>query len=142
MDFAQVGNHYVSACPFCDKLYGVTADDPAGDAIALIQRMHKKHLTVSEACRIDNDALPTMADLQASLGPAFREADAAQNDELEANPDNGKTGWWYVDGIRHDATCKASSAPEAVKKCADSGHVGSWESPTARFIGEELPDVF
>jgi len=59
------------------------------------------------------------------------------------NPDNGKEGYWRVQGIRHDAVVKASSAPEAVDKVHEVGRVDkSWENPEAYFIGTEMPEVW
>lgn len=57
-----------------------------------------------------------------------------------ADPDNGKSGYWNVDGVRHSAFVKATSAPEAIAKAVAAGAVGDWESPTASFVGEN-PDV-
>jgi hypothetical protein len=55
---------------------------------------------------------------------------------------DGTLGWWRVDGVRHGAIVKASSAAEAIDKAVTSDAVGSWESPDAEWIGEELPEVF
>ena len=63
-------------------------------------------------------------------------------DRIKSNPDNGKYGWWKVEGIRHNAYTKASSASEAIQKAEEAGIVGSWEFPEARFWTEELPEVF
>lgn len=60
--------------------------------------------------------------------------------EIDAHPMNGKLGWWRIEGIRHSAFAKASSAREAIDKSTD--HVGTWEQATAEWIGEELPEVF
>ena len=68
---------------------------------------------------------------------------AAYDHELDTHPDNGKEGWWYVEGIRHDARVKASSARQAISMAVTSGHVGSWEvldSRCASFIAES-PEV-
>lgn len=54
---------------------------------------------------------------------------------------DGTLGWWRVDGVRHDAIVKASSAAEAIDKAVKADAVGSWESPDADWIGEELPEV-
>lgn len=54
---------------------------------------------------------------------------------------DGTLGWWHVDGVRHSAIVKASSAAEAVKLAEDADAVHSWESPDADWIGEELPNV-
>ena len=62
--------------------------------------------------------------------------------EASTNPDNGKAGWWLVEGLRHSAWAKASSANEAIEKAHDANIVdASWEYPTAKFVYEELPDV-
>lgn len=55
------------------------------------------------------------------------------------DPHDGVLGWWRVEGIRHSAIVRASSAEEAVNKSSDV--VGSWESGVPTWIGEELPDV-
>lgn len=69
----------------------------------------------------------------------FTEAHEERVRRLKEHPDNGKLGYWQVDGIRHNAIVKASNAEEAVEKAKEI--VGSWESPDACFLGEELPDV-
>ena len=81
---------------------------------------------------------PTMQ----ALGDALRQSDQDRMDRMANHPDNGKTGWWIVDGIRHHAYARASSAPEAIAMAENAGLVQSWESPTARFWTEKLPDVF
>ena len=57
-------------------------------------------------------------------------------------PDNGKTGWWIVDGLRHTGHAKASTAREAIEKCEKADKVQNWEMPSARFWTEKLPEVF
>ena len=144
MEYSSVGNHELAACPHCDELFHIIAktDSDRAESIHTLSEMHRRHLESSPRCQTAQDALPSMKDLQESLGPVFREAAEKREAELDAHPDNGKLGYWHVDGIRHDARCKASSAREAVDKCVADGAVGDWESPTATFIGEELPEVF
>jgi hypothetical protein len=72
---------------------------------------------------------------------AIAKADAERIARMQSNPHNGTLGWWRVDGVRHSAIAKASSAMEAVDK-ADMWVCKSWESPEARWIGTELPEVF
>jgi hypothetical protein len=74
------------------------------------------------------------------LGAMMRQGDEQRKEAAAANPDNGKDGYWQVDGVRHDALVKASSEPEAIAKAIASGEVGDWESPSASFIGAELPE--
>jgi len=72
-----------------------------------------------------------------------QKADDRLNEEIENHPDNGKTGWWYISGIRHEAHVKASSAREAIDKAIKSDKIGDWEIccvPT--FVGEKTPEVF
>lgn len=58
-------------------------------------------------------------------------------------PDNGKSGWWIVDGLRHSAYVKASNAEEAITKAHTAEVVdASWEYPTAKFWTAELPEAF
>lgn len=69
---------------------------------------------------------------------SFDKADEERHQRHLADVNNGKHGYWRVDGVRHSAVVRASSAVEAVEK---SG-IGNWESPEAAFIGEQMPDVF
>lgn len=66
-------------------------------------------------------------------------ANKKYQDMLDNHPDNGKLGYWKVEGVRHSAICKASNVAEAIDKVKEI--VQSWESPTADFIGTELPEV-
>lgn len=140
MDFARVGNHYVSACPFCDKLFDVVMDEGTPGAIDRIQVLYEEHLAAEPACASDNADLPDMWDVMESLRPTLVKIEAERQERIDTHPDNDRDGFWFVDGIRHDATCRATSAREAIEKCSEI--VGDWESPEARFIGEEMPDVF
>lgn len=90
----------------------------------------------------DYENRPSFAEVLKEVQEAFAEADAKREQDIENHPDNGKEGWWIVDGIRHDAKVKASSAAEAIRKAAEADAVQSWELPTAEFWCEELPDVF
>lgn len=58
-----------------------------------------------------------------------------------ANPHNGTLGWWRVEGIRHAALVKASSAMQAIENARDVVDP-SWEFPEAFWVGVELPEVF
>lgn len=141
MDVARCGNHLLMACPFCDSLFDTpVADEGYAESLSRLQEQYDAHLVESDACFTDNANLPDIGSAIEALSEAFDEADTKHGKELDDNPDNGKLGYWYVDGIRHDATCKAASAREAVQKC--NNVVGSWESPTVRFIGAELPEVW
>jgi len=75
----------------------------------------------------------------AEIGKIFREEQFKLDEESKHNPDNGKYGFWFVDGMRHHTIVRASSAPDAIAKAITSEKVGSWESPEASFIGEALP---
>ena len=64
-----------------------------------------------------------------------------QLQERMANgPDNGKFGYWHVSGVRHDCYVKTYSAPTAIAKAIEKGPVDDWESPSAYYIGDKLPD--
>ena len=67
--------------------------------------------------------------------------DAERMERMRSNPNNGTLGWWRVDGVRHSAVARASSALEAVEK-AKYFVDPSWESPEAFWIGVDLPEVF
>jgi len=55
-------------------------------------------------------------------------------------PDNGRTGYWSVTGMRHNAIVKASSALEAVERAKEI--VQDWELVSAEFLGENMPDIY
>lgn len=76
-----------------------------------------------------------------SMAQCFTDADERRAEQLAADPNNGKQGYWRVEGVRHEAIVQASSATEAVGKAVVAQAVGDWESPTAMFIGEEMPEV-
>lgn len=77
------------------------------------------------------------------LGEAWDRANAEAEKDNANNLDNGKQGVWFVCGRSSEAWVKsAASAPEAVQKAIDAGIVGSWEAPTAHYIGTEFPEVF
>lgn len=63
-------------------------------------------------------------------------------ERMATHPDNGRLGFWRVEGMRHRAIVRASSAPEAIEKALEAGVVGDWEDAEADFIGEEMPDVW
>lgn len=75
------------------------------------------------------------------MSAEFAQAEKERQDRLASNPGNGRLGWWRVDGIRHNAIVKASSALEAVEKAEKDEAVHDWEMADAWFISEELPDV-
>jgi hypothetical protein len=77
-----------------------------------------------------------------ALGDAMRKSDEERIERMRNHPDNGKAGWWIVDGVRHHAYAKASTALEAIEKAEKAGIVHDWEFPEARFWTEKLPDVF
>lgn len=133
MEIATLGGHTIGVCTFCDLLFESTVEDGAVEEVWEFQR---EHLEQSPECKKKSDNLPKMADLQGS----FAESNRARRDRIDSHPDNGKEGYWLVEGVRHDARTKASSAREAIEKC--KGEVDDWESPEATFIGEELPEVF
>lgn len=75
------------------------------------------------------------------LGKDWRRISDRRQKAMAEDPNNGKKGWWRVSGVRHNALVRASSALEAVEKVEKKGAVGSWEYPSAEFIGTRLPDV-
>lgn len=76
-----------------------------------------------------------------AIKPLRKDLNEQGKERLRALKDMPKqTGYWLVEGIRHTAVVKASSALIALQKASD--HVQSWESPDASFLGEELPEVF
>ncbi len=141
MEFGQVGNNAVTACPFCDKLFAVKAGQLSDD-MTLLTAMYDTHLAASPACRQARAAQPSLKEALADIRPAFQATEKERRERMKTHPDNGRLGWWRVEGIRHEATTRASSATEAIDKCEKAGEVDSWESPEARFLGETLPDVF
>ena len=139
MEIARLGNHSLGICPYCDRLFDVVAPDVA-EGLRLLLEDEKHHRTHSPECKRQADARPSLEEAMEACRPAFEEAETECQERIDSHPDNGRLGWWRVDGIRHDAHTRASSAREAIEKCSEA--VQSWESPEATFIGEELPDVF
>jgi hypothetical protein len=82
----------------------------------------------------------SLAELQAIAAEVAAKADAERIARMRANPHNGTLGWWQVEGIRHGAIVKASSAMDAVEKARDVVDP-SWESPEAFWVAAELPEV-
>ena len=143
MDFGQVGNNAVAACPWCDKLFSVKVSDTSiVDGMRLLETKYIAHLAASAECRAKKEAQPGLAEQFAALRPAFAEMDDKRRDDIENHPENGKAGWWRVEGIRHGGVARASSAEEAIRKCVEADIVGDWESAEAAFFCEELPDAF
>lgn len=141
METARVGNNAVTCCPCCDELFtmkvaGETAPPPLGE----LREMLEGHLEQFPKCREYMDNLPTLADVKESIGPILKAQREAREDRIDNDPNNGKAGYWLVQGTRNEARTFASSAREAIEKC--SGVVHDWESPEATFIGETLPEVF
>lgn len=85
-------------------------------------------------------------DIQKILDEVSDACGQAQDDlqkRIDEHPDNGKSGWWYLRGVRHQAHVRASSAREAVDKALAAEKVGDWELITVPdYLGIELPDVF
>jgi hypothetical protein len=73
---------------------------------------------------------------------SIRKLEAERKEKIRNHPDNGKEGWWIVQGIRHSAHARASSAAEAIEKAEKANIVQDWELPDAHFWTKELPDVF
>ena len=84
--------------------------------------------------------IDALSELQAIAAEAAVKADAERIARMQANSHNGTLGWWRVEGVRHGAIVRASSAMDAVEKARDV--VDSWEFPEASWIGVELPEVF
>jgi len=85
-------------------------------------------------------ALKSWDDLANALAPGFERQRSELAAKHASDPNNGTLGWWRVEGLRHSALVRASSAAEAISK-ASCAVDPSWESPGAEFIGTELPDV-
>ena len=141
MEFARLGNHLLTVCPYCDALSECPVTDTtnadAGDALQLL---YEDHLSSAPDCKAQADAAPSLMESLAAIQPAFAETEAKRHERIDSHPDNGRAGFWHVEGIRHDARTRASSAREAIEKCSDV--VQSWECPAAHFLGNELPEVF
>lgn len=69
-------------------------------------------------------------------------ADIERTRRRADNPDNGKRGWWRVDGIRNSCLVgNVSTEQEAIDKAAVAGQVHEWETPDASFVGVDLGEV-
>jgi len=141
MEYARLGNHELTVCPCCDKLFQtVVVSTDFVFTFRKLDTLFKKHLAKSPACAEYMRNLPSIDDVAETLRPHFEAEEAARNQRASDNPNNGTLGYWLVSGVRHEARTQASSAAEAIEKC--SAVVQDWESPEAEFIGIELPDVF
>ena len=132
MDLARVGNHQLTSCPCCDKLFEViVTGDNEGSSVDRLSEMLRQHWSESPACDAYMSSIPSVDELIDSLHPKFEAARAERKQRLEHNPHNGTLGYWLVSGVRNEARTRASSAMEAIEKCRDV--VQSWESPEAEF---------
>lgn len=143
MEVASVGGRAVTACACCKSIFvsdHCNANLP--DQIANLQQQITRHRLRSPECDKRYATLPTLNEVAEKLRPYFAEAESRRVAEVAANPNNGRRGYWVVTGVRNTARTLASSAQEAIDKCVSTGAVGDWESPTAEFWTEQLPDVF
>lgn len=60
--------------------------------------------------------------------------------QAEQHPENGKQGFWKVEGIRHAALVQTDSALKAIELASEI--VGDWELCDVRYLGASLPLVF
>lgn len=141
MELCRLGNHCLTVCPYCDMLFDIPIGDISqADATDSAQLLYENHLLATPDCKAMADDRPSLMESLKTMRPAFEAAEVERQERIDNHPDNGRTGFWIVEGIRHDARTVANSAREAIDKCSEE--VQSWESPEARFLGEELPDVF
>ncbi len=141
MELACVGNNKVACCPYCYKLFAVKVlNGDEENALLEIMALLEVHMRRSTDCQAKKDAQPSFAQVCEGLRPGLEKMETERQHRIDENPDNGKLGYWRVEGMRHEARTKASSAAEAIKKC--SGVVSAWDLPEATFLYEELPDVF
>jgi len=136
MEIATLGSHHLAVCPYCDALLETRGGQEVVDLFDVLQM----HYAASPSCKEKADAAPSLLELCDKIRPDMERAEQARQKAIAEHPDNGQEGYWLVTGVRHDARTWASSAREAIEKCADV--VQSWESPEASFWCEELPDVF
>jgi hypothetical protein len=120
-------------------LFDIVDPDATVGLMALCQA-EEHHLASVLACKRQYDARPSLEEAMIACRPMFAEAEAKRQEAIDEHPDNGQEGYWRVEGIRHEAKTRASSAREAIEKCSEE--VQLWECPVATFIGEELPEVF
>lgn len=141
MEFARLGNHLLSVCPWCDHLLDHPVTDATeDDTTTALEKSYRGHLAAYPNCKRQADAQPSLLEAIEACQSALDEAAAQRQQRIDNHPDNGRDGQWRVTGIRHTAETMASCAREAIENC--SGEVQSWECPEATFLGEELPDVF
>ena len=143
MEIARLGNHLISACPYCDTLlHAAIRDDNQERALAVLDESLARHLAESSSCEEERNAAPSLEDAVQDLREAFTKADQKRQERLANHPMNGTGGWWSVVGIRHNAIAWATSAPEALQKCVDAGKIDTWEGGDVQFIGKTMPEVF
>ena len=140
MEFTRLGRHALTICPYCDQLFDWQTDADSGVAIKHLNILYTDHLACADECKVKADAEPSFEDSLSELRADWKEEEPRWQAAIDNHPDNGRDGFWSVEGIRHEAKTRASSAREAIRKCSEV--VQSWESPEARFLWEELPEVF
>ncbi len=60
--------------------------------------------------------------------------------QAEQHSENGKQGFWKVEGVRHTALVQTDSALNAIGLASDV--VGDWELCDVTYLGANLPQVY
>lgn len=111
-----------------------------GGLIKMEWGLRPPQITVHPMTRIIQPEEIERETLRIAVGELRQIMDTNRDKQLKAMEEvQPSPGYWIVEGIRHSALVKASTPFEAISKATNE--VGSWESPTARFLGTELPDV-
>lgn len=61
-------------------------------------------------------------------------------DITEKHPDDGKEGYWRINGIRHSPIVWSTTAKAAVEKALQKEAVGDWEVFSVDYLGER-PEI-
>lgn len=67
-------------------------------------------------------------------------ATSSMQDITEKHPDDGKEGYWRINGIRHSPVVWSTTAKAAVEKAIQKEAIGDWEVFSVDYLGER-PEI-
>lgn len=81
MEYTRLGNHELTVCPCCDKLFQTVACDDFSSAMQSLDAMFQSHLVESPACAEYMRNLPSLEDVAETLRPHFAAAEAKRKQQ-------------------------------------------------------------
>ncbi len=71
MEIGRVGNHLLSACPFCDLLlHCIVKDGKVGDGYTVLDAQYHDHLQANPRCQAERDAQHSLTETTAKCAEA------------------------------------------------------------------------